>query len=129
VSGRLLGAVDLSGPAHTVHASTVALVDAVARLAELEVRAAHEHRLRRLRGIAAPLLVRLPGPALVVALDGTTAATSGLPAPDRVALPDVLHEGSFWLPSSVGAPPNRCPGAGCCACSRPRTGTTTPPRS
>ncbi len=99
VSGRLLGAVDLSGPAHTVHASTVALVDAVARLAELEVGAAHEHRLRRLRGIAAPLLARLPGPALVVALDGTTAATSGLPAPDRVALPDVLHEGAFWLPA------------------------------
>ncbi len=99
VSGRLLGAVDLSGPAPTVHASTVALVDAVARLAELEVRAAHEHRLRRLRGIAAPLLARLPGPALVVALDGTTAAATGLPAPDRVPLPDVLHEGAFWLPA------------------------------
>lgn len=104
VSGRLLGAVDLSGPAPTVHASTVALVDAVARLAELEVRAAHEHRLRRLRGVAAPLLARLSGPALVVALDGTTAASTGLTAPDRVPLPDVLHQGLLddgvlWLPA------------------------------
>lgn len=99
LGGRLLGAVDLSGPASTVHASTVALVEAVARLAELEVRAAHEQRLHRLRATAAPLLARLPGRALVVTLDGTTAAAAGLHAPDRVALPEVVREGVLWLPA------------------------------
>src|SRR5829696_163149 len=66
VTGRLLGAVDLSGPAHTVHPATVALVDAVCRLASLELAVAYERRLERLRALAAPLLARLTGPALVV---------------------------------------------------------------
>lgn len=99
LTGRLLGAVDLSGPAATVHPSTVALVAAVARLAELEVRAAHEQRLERLRGVAAPLLARLPGPALVVSLDGTPAAVSGLPVPDRLLLPEALRPGTAWVPT------------------------------
>lgn len=98
VTGALLGAVDLSGPAHTVHASTVALVDAVARLAELEVRAAHDRGLEGLRALAAPLLARLDGPALVVALDGSTAAVTGLPAPERLVLPAGLRAGPVRLP-------------------------------
>jgi hypothetical protein len=85
-SGRLLGAVDLSGPAHTVHASTLALVEAVARLVELEVHAAQAQRLERLRATAAPLLARLAGPALVVGQDGTVAAAVGFAAPERVEL-------------------------------------------
>lgn len=97
VSGALLGAVDLSGPAATVHASTVALVDAVARLAEMEVRAAHDRRLDGLRALAAPVLARLPGPALVVALDGSLAAATGLMAPDRLVLPAGLSAGPAVL--------------------------------
>lgn len=99
LTGRLLGAVDLSGPAATVHPSTVALVAAVARLAELEVRSAHEQRLERLRSTAAPLLARLTGPALVVSLDGTPAAVTGLPVPDRLLLPDALRPGAAWVPA------------------------------
>jgi hypothetical protein len=98
VTGRLLGAVDLSGPASTVHPSTIALVDAVARLAELELRAAHGRQVERLRALAAPLLARLAGPALVVGVDGCTAAATGLAAPDRVALPAELHPGTLELP-------------------------------
>ncbi|MGY1624717.1 GAF domain-containing protein [Geodermatophilus sp. SYSU D00965] len=98
VTGRLLGAVDLSGPASTVHPSTIALVDAVARLAELELSAAHARQVERLRALAAPLLARLAGPALVVGPDGCTAAASGLAAPDRVALPDGLQAGPLELP-------------------------------
>lgn len=99
MTGRLLGAVDLSGPAHTVHASTVALVDAVARLAELEVRQAALHRVERLRSLAAPLLARLPGRALVVSTDGCTAAATGMTVTERVALPEGLCPGSAYVPS------------------------------
>ena len=99
VTGRLLGAVDLSGPAHTVHPSTIALVDAVARLAELELRTAHARQVDRLRAVAAPLLARLAGRALVVAVDGATAAATGMAGPDRVALPEAVRAGPLWLPS------------------------------
>jgi hypothetical protein len=99
LTGRLLGAVDLSGPASTVHPSTVALVDAVARLAELELRLAAEQRSAALREVAAPLLARLSGPALVVGADGVTAAARQLDAPRRVALPDGLQAGPAWLPA------------------------------
>jgi hypothetical protein len=98
MSGRLLGAVDLSGPAHTVHASTVALVDAVSRLVEVELRLAHEHAVERLRVLAAPVLARLSGPALVVSQDGIPAAAVDLPVPGRVMLPETLQAGDVWLP-------------------------------
>jgi hypothetical protein len=96
-TGALLGALDLSGPAATVHPSTVALVDAVARLAEHELRAAHEQRLARLAVRAEPLLARLAGPALVVGDDGCTAVAAGLRAPARVALPVGLTPGPVWI--------------------------------
>jgi len=99
VTGRLLGAVDLSGPAHTVHPATVALVDAVCRLASLELAVAYERRLERLRALAAPLLARLTGPALVVSADGGIAAATGLLPPGRVALPSSLRAGPMWLPA------------------------------
>jgi hypothetical protein len=98
ITDRLLGAVDLSGPAHTVHASTVALVDAVARLVELELRLTHERAVERLRVVAAPVLARLSGPALVVSQDGIPAAAVDLPVPARVAMPDALAAGEVWLP-------------------------------
>ncbi|MEN3268235.1 GAF domain-containing protein [Pseudonocardia sp.] len=98
MTGRLLGAVDLSGPAHTVHASTMALVDAVARLVEVELRLAHEHAVERLRVLAAPVLARLSGPALVVSQDGIPAAAVDLAVPARVALPETLQAGEVWLP-------------------------------
>ncbi|MGY1824064.1 GAF domain-containing protein [Geodermatophilus sp. SYSU D00079] len=99
VTGRLLGAVDLSGPAATVHPSTIALVDAVARLAELELRTAHSRQLERLRTLAAPLLARLAGRALVVGSDGCTAAATGLVAPERVLLPDDVGPGPVLVPA------------------------------
>jgi hypothetical protein len=98
-TGRLLGAVDLSGPASTVHASTVALVDAVARLTELELRVAHEQGLDRLRSLATPVLTRIGGAAVAVTLDGRTAASTGLAAPARLALPEPMTVGPLWLPA------------------------------
>ncbi len=87
ITGQRLGAVDLSGPAHTVHASTVALVDAVSRLVELELRVKHEEKAERLRAVAAPLLAALDGPALVLTPEGVCVAASRLPLPGRVDLP------------------------------------------
>ena len=97
--GRLLGAVDVSGPAGTVHPSTLALVHAVAGLAESRLRDAHRTRLDRLRAIAAPILARLDGQALVTDRHGWVAASTGLPPVDRVALPERPDAQQVWLPA------------------------------
>ncbi|WP_246281529.1 GAF domain-containing protein [Fodinicola acaciae] len=97
--GRLLGIVDLSGPARTVHPSTLALVDAVARLAQAQLRDDHLLDLERLRVVAAPTLTRVDGPALVTDPHGWVAAAAGLPPVDRVMLPEPAAEGAGWLPA------------------------------
>ncbi len=98
-SGRLLGVVDVSGPAATVHASTLALVDAVAHLAETDLRGHHLRDLDRLRTVAAPLLARIDGPAMVTDPHGWLAASIGLAPPDRLMLPDRVEPGTAWLPA------------------------------
>ncbi|MFI0464574.1 GAF domain-containing protein [Saccharopolyspora sp. 5N102] len=97
--GRLLGAVDVSGPAGTMHPSTLALVRAVAGLAEAKLRDAHRTSLDRLRAVAAPLLAKIDGQALVVDPNGWVAASTGLPPLDRIALPDRLDSQQAWLPA------------------------------
>ncbi|GAA4828129.1 helix-turn-helix domain-containing protein [Saccharopolyspora rosea] len=97
--GRLLGAADVSGPAGTVHPNTLALVRAVAGLAEARLREEHRGCLDRLRTIATPLLAKLRGPALVTDRCGWVAASTGLPPVDRVALPDRLDASRLWLPA------------------------------
>src|SRR5690606_9702387 len=86
-SGELIGVVDVSGPAETVHPTTVALVGTAVKLAEASLWRQHEGRLEALRGVAAPLLSRLPGPGLVVDDHGWVAAVTGMPSIDRVAVP------------------------------------------
>jgi hypothetical protein len=86
-SGELLGVVDVSGPAHTVHPTTVALVSTAVKLAETSLWRRHEGRLETLRGQAAPILSRLDGPGLVVDEHGWVAAVTGMPSVDRVAAP------------------------------------------
>ncbi len=90
--------VDLSGPAPPAPGHR-ALVDAVCRLASLELTVAYERRLARLRALAAPLLARLGGRALVVDPDGVVAAATGLLSPGRVVLPATLGAGAAWLPA------------------------------
>lgn len=97
--GRLLGAVDLSGPAATVHATTLALVDAVARLAEAQLRNSHLAELERLRCMAVPALSKVSGPAVVTDEHGWVAATSGLALVDRIALARDAAPGPAHLPS------------------------------
>nr|MDT0522230.1 GAF domain-containing protein [Streptomyces sp. DSM 41633] len=57
-TGQVIGVVDVSGPAPTVHPTTVALVDLVARLAESQLREAHDRTLNQLRTVAAPILAK-----------------------------------------------------------------------
>ncbi|MFF7733317.1 GAF domain-containing protein [Streptomyces sp. NPDC007984] len=96
--GRLLGVVDVSGPLETMHPATLSWVGSVAKLAEARLREMHTESLERLRAVAAPVLARLGGRALVVDPDGWTAAVSGMPYARRVALPKSLSAGPRWLP-------------------------------
>ncbi|NMH96134.1 GAF domain-containing protein [Pseudonocardia acidicola] len=86
-TGELLGVVDVSGPAETVHPTTVALVGTAVKLAEASLWRQHEGRLDALRAVAAPMLAGVSGPGLVVDDHGWVAAVTGMPAVDRVAAP------------------------------------------
>lgn len=97
--GRLLGVVDVTCAAATGQPATLALVTAVARVAEGELRLRHWQSVERLRSLAAPLLARIGGGAVAVDRCGWTAAVTGLPPMDRVALPGDPVAGETWLPS------------------------------
>ncbi|MFD7868436.1 GAF domain-containing protein [Streptomyces sp. NPDC057682] len=97
--GRLMGIVDISGPASTFHPATLALVGSVARLAESEIRNRHLQSIDRLRSVAAPMLCRLGGRALAVDAHGWLAAVTGMPPMERLPLPKSLRPGRVWLPS------------------------------
>lgn len=100
-TGRLVGAVNLSGPAHSVQPYLLQLTATAARLAETELRARRLESLHHLRTVATPLLARVQGPALVVDTAGWTAAAAGLPPPSRLRLPSGGWGagGVRWLPS------------------------------
>lgn len=87
VTGDLLGVVDVSGPAMTLHPAVVALVGTAVRLAQLELRRLHESSLARLRDTAEPLLTAAAGPHLLVDEHGWVAGAAGVRAPERVAAP------------------------------------------
>ncbi len=87
VTGELLGIVDVSGPALTLHPAIGALVETSVRLAESRLQRRHEERLARLRRTADPLLATVGGPLLLVDDDGWVAHRSGVAAVARVAVP------------------------------------------
>jgi hypothetical protein len=86
-TGELLGIVDVSGPALTLHPAIRALVEIGVRLAESQLWRHHEDRLERLRRSAAPLLATLSGPMLLVDDDGWVAHNSGIAVRERIAAP------------------------------------------
>ncbi|MGW1540776.1 GAF domain-containing protein [Streptomyces sp. NPDC002309] len=96
--GRLIGVLDVSGPLETMHPATLAWVDSVAKLAEARLREVHLTALEGLRAVAAPVLARLTGRALVVDREGWTAAVTGMPYTSRIALPEALSPGRPALP-------------------------------
>jgi hypothetical protein len=87
-SGDLLGIVDVSGPALTLHPAIGALVETAVRLAESQLWRHHELRLERLRTAAAPVLAAVEGPLLVVDAHGWVAHATGFAAQSRIAVPD-----------------------------------------
>jgi GAF domain len=97
--GQLLGAVDITGPADQAHPAALALVRAVARVAEGELRSRHLESVERLRSAAAPLLARLGGKAIAVDRYGWTAGVTGISPTARVALPASPQTGKAWLPA------------------------------
>lgn len=97
--GRLLGAVNVTGPVSSAHPATLPLVTAVAQVAEGELRARHWSSLERLRSVAAPVLARLDGTALAVDGAGWPVAVTGTAPPERVVLPRSPRPGPVWLPA------------------------------
>ena len=111
VTGRLLGIVDVSGPALTLHPAIEALVEATRRLAEARLVQRHEDSLESLRRHSEPVLAMLTGPGVVVDHHGWVAASRGVhtgrrlsaPSPDRpIHVPglgrcEVEYLGKGWL--------------------------------
>jgi hypothetical protein len=87
VSGELLGVVDVSGPALTLHPVIGALVETAVKLAESRLWRHHEQRLERLRQSARAVLATVHGPLLLVDDHGWVAHQSGIAARDRVEVP------------------------------------------
>ncbi len=86
-TGALLGIVDVSGPALTLHPALVALVDTATKLAEARLWRHHEQALRRLRRSAEHVLATTTGPLLLVDDDGWVAHHAGVLVRDRIAAP------------------------------------------
>lgn len=85
--GSLLGIVDVSGPAMTMHPALVALVDSAVQLAQGALWQRHEQRLRRLRERAGHLIATAGGPLLLVDDHGWVAHREGVNVRDRIAAP------------------------------------------
>lgn len=86
--GELLGIVDISGPALTLHPAISALVETAVLLAESLLRRHHEAALERLRIAAEPIVSAAGGPALVVDDAGWVAHSAGVSTRDRIAVPE-----------------------------------------
>ncbi|MBL7259490.1 GAF domain-containing protein [Paractinoplanes lichenicola] len=86
-TGDLLGIVDVSGPALTLHPAIEALVETGVRLAEAQLWRHHADRLDRLRRSAAHVVATAHGPLLIVDEQGWVAAASGVAARDRIGAP------------------------------------------
>ena len=86
-TGELLGVVDLSGPALTLHPALGALVESAVRLAELSLWRRHQERLERLRRDTEHVVAAVPGPLLVVDDHGWVAHHAGIAVRDRIEVP------------------------------------------
>ncbi len=86
-TGALLGVVDVSGPALTLHPALVALVDTATKLAESQLWRHHEQSLHRLRRSAEHVIATTSGPLLLVDDDGWVAHYNGVLVRDRIAAP------------------------------------------
>lgn len=86
-TGELLGVVDVSGPALSLHPAVMALVETAVRLGESRLLQVHRARLERLRQSTEHRLAALRGPLLLVDDAGWVAHHSGVAARTRIAAP------------------------------------------
>jgi len=98
-TGRTLGVLDVSGPSASSHPAELGMVGLAARLAAVELVAAHRRDLDHLRSVALPLVSAVRGRYLVVDAHGHTALAGGFDPPARVALPGEMAPGHLRLPS------------------------------
>src|SRR5699024_10809051 len=117
--GTLLGVVDISGPALTLHPAVRSLVTTAVRLAEARLMIVRQEQLNSLRDRMSTVLAGTPGPALVVDDAGWVAYQQGVrsrdrieaPTPDRsilipgagLCLPEKITGGWLLRPSGSGA--------------------------
>ncbi|UVI36748.1 GAF domain-containing protein [Brevibacterium spongiae] len=85
--GTLLGVVDISGPAMTLHPAVQSLVTTAVRLAEARLMIAQQEQLNTLRDRMSAMLAGTPGPALVVDDAGWVAYQQGVRSRDRIEVP------------------------------------------
>ena len=86
-TGALLGIVDISGPALTLHPAILALVETAVRFQESQLWRHHQVGLEQLRTAAGALLAAVDGPLMLVDDDGWVAHASGVAAQARIAVP------------------------------------------
>jgi hypothetical protein len=86
-TGALLGIVDISGPALTLHPAIAALVETGVKLAEAQLWMRHAARLERLRRSAEHVVAGAAGPLLIVDDHGWVAHNAGVAARDRISAP------------------------------------------
>ena len=85
--GTLLGVVDISGPALTLHPAVRSLVTTAVRLAEARLMIVRQEQLNSLRDRMSTRLAGTPGPALVVDEAGWVAYQQGVRSRDRIEAP------------------------------------------
>lgn len=86
-NGELLGVVDISGPALTLHPALGALVDSAVRVAQASLWRRHQELLNQLRRRTEHIVDTSGGPILVVDDDGWVAHRAGIGGAERVSAP------------------------------------------
>ncbi|KAB1656868.1 GAF domain-containing protein [Pseudoclavibacter chungangensis] len=86
-TGRLLGVVDVSGPALSLHPTISALVSAAVRVGELSLQQRHTARLANLRAAHAAVLAAVREPHVLLDATGWVVSSHGVAAPARLAVP------------------------------------------
>ena len=106
-TGDLLGVIDISGPALTLHPAIGALAETGRRLMEARIWRCHQEHLERLRQSAEPLLAATSGPALVVDDHGWVAHSSGVAVGARIPAPAARQ--TLAVPGYGACVPERLP--------------------
>jgi hypothetical protein len=107
-TGALLGIVDISGPAMTLHPAVQSLVTTAVRLAEARLMIAQQEQLNSLRDRMSAMLAGTPGPALVVDDEGWVAYQQGVRSRDRIEAP--AADRSILIPGAGLCVPERITG-------------------